>query len=241
MSKYMQFYDMVKKLEDEGKRFDKDSLKLLRYGDLDLAGIGNAGKACCHDWDAIKAEQEYRVNAIKDFTPDDIEKDKGVWKIIDDMAHYYAYYRSKVVKVDKTYWPRWKVLVEAMKNLRGNWSGGRDSEHLAEIYELIPQVIAEGIVPEGWCVAVKANADQFDGEFNDGRIMRDGALHLPSEVASQFGIPGNAASGNLAKMMGAESIVRASGYRGSYDELFADILTPEQKIMYLVPSENEEE
>jgi hypothetical protein len=120
-----------------------------------------------------------------------------------------------------------------MKNLRGNWSGGRSSQHLAWIYALLPEVEAEGAVPLGWCQAVKMNADQFDGEFNDGRIMRDGAMRLPEDVAKAFGLPSGEASGNIAKLMGAKSVRREGGYRGSYEELFEIILTPEQKIIYL--------
>ena len=57
-----------------------------------------------------------------------------------------------------------------------------DNKHLAWIYVLLPEVETEGVVPLGWCHAVKMNADTFDGEFDDGRIMRDGTMRLPEDV-----------------------------------------------------------
>lgn len=143
------------------------------------------------------------------------------------------------IKIKKKDAPKWKLLVEAMKNLRGNWSDGRDSEYLDEIYSLLPEVEAEGIVPLGWCKAAEMNADTFDGEFNDGRIMRDGAMLLPEEVVKEFNLPSINVSGDAAKMIGAKPVERKGGYKGSYEELFEEILTPEQKIIFL--SELEEE
>jgi hypothetical protein len=146
---------------------------------------------------------------------------------------YYAYYYAKASPISIEDAPKWKRLVEEMKNLRGNWSGGRSSEHLSWIYAWLPLVEVEGIVPIGWLKAVRMNADTFDGHFNDGRIMRDGAMRLPEDVAKTFGFSSGEASGNVAKLMGAKSVRREGGYRGSYEELFEDILTPEQKIIYV--------
>lgn len=145
---------------------------------------------------------------------------------------YYAYYYAKALPISIKDAPKWKLLVEEMKNLRGNWSDGRNSQHLARIYALLPDVEAEGIVPLGWCQAVKMNADQFDGDINDGRIMRDGAMILPEEIAEAFGFSSVDASGNIAKLMGTKLVIREGGYRGSYEELFENILIPEQKIIY---------
>lgn len=46
-------------------------------------------------------------------------------------------------------------------------------------------------------------------------------------------------SGNVAKLIGAKPVEREGGYRGSYEELFEEILTPEQKVVFL--SELEED
>lgn len=146
---------------------------------------------------------------------------------------YCAYYNAKTSPISKKGAPKWKLLVEEMKNLRGSWLGGRSNKHLAWIYALLPEAEAEDKVPIEWCQAVKINADTFDGEFNDGRIMRDGAMRLPEDIAKTFGLPSEEVSGNVAKLMGAKPIIREGGYRGSYEELFENILTPEQKIIYL--------
>lgn len=235
--KYRQFYELCEELIAQGKRFDQESLKLLSFKDIDLACIGNAGKAACN-CRLAETEKKRRVDIILNMSFDDVENDKGKWKILDDMSIYYAYYRAVAEKlmpagISKLLAPKWKLLVEEMMNLRGNWSNGRDNNHLKRIYELLLLVEAEGIVPLGWCQAVKMNADTFDGEFNDGRIMRDGAMRLPEQVARVFGFPSTDASGNVAKLMGARPVKRECGYRGSYEELFEDILTPEQKIIYV--------
>lgn len=232
LKKYKPFYEVREELIDKGKRFDTESLKLISFRDLNMACIGNAGKAAC-SFGLAEDEKKRRVNIIVNMSFEEVESDKGRWEILDDMSMYYAYYHMKASSVSIQYVPKWKLLVEEMKNLRGNWSDGRNNKHLARIYALLPEVEAEGIVPLGWCRAVKMNADQFDGEFNDGRIMRDGAMILPEEMAKSFGLPSGDASGNVAKLMGAKPIKREGGYRGSYEELFENILTPEQKIMFL--------
>lgn len=232
--KYREFYKLSEELIVKGKRFDEETLKLLSFKDLYLAGIGNAGKTICN-YELIVKEQKERMIPIIKLSFEEVEKDKNKWEILDDDAMYWAYYKekSKLKPTKMSDAPKWRLLVKAMMDLRGNWSGGRDSEYLAWIYALLPEVEEEGIVPEGWCHAVKMNADKFDGEFNDGRIMRDGFLRLPEEIAKEFGLPGTDASGNIAKLLGAKEQVRPGGYKGSYNELFEDILTPEQKVIFL--------
>ncbi len=233
--RYRNFYELCKELISQGKRFDKDSLKLLTFRDLNLAGIGNAGKAAC-GFELIEAEQRMRIDAIIDIPTKKVEEDKGKWNILDDITMYYTYYQEKANRIGPILLykaPKWKLLSDEMKALRGNWSNGRQNEHLARIYTLLPYVQAEGIVPLEWCKAVKMNADTFDGDFNDGRIMRDGRMRLPEDVAKAFGFPSSDVSGNIAKTLGAIIEKRPGGYRGSYEELFEDILDPSQKIVYL--------
>lgn len=230
--RYRPFYDVREELIAKGERFDAESIKLISFRDLDMADIGNAGEAACSS-DLVDNEKKRRIDIITGMSFEEIENDKGKWEILDDISMYYAYYRTKASPMSIVGAPKWKLLVEEMKNLRGDWSDGRSNEHLKWIYALLPEVETEGIVPLGWCQAVKMNADQFDGEFNDGRIMRDGAMRLPEEIAKAFGLPSGDASGNIAKLMGAKPIEREGGYRGSYEELFEKILTPEQKIIFL--------
>jgi len=226
----MRFNELCNELESQGKKFDIDSLRLLKYGELCLAGCGNAGKAVCK-YELIEQEQARRMKLVESLTFEQVEVDKNKWQLLDDIKMYYTWYGMKAKPIKKESVPKWRLLVEAMQSLRGNWSGGRGSDYLIEIYVLLPKVEAEGQVPIGWCKAVKMNADQFDGDFNDGRIMRDGTLHLPKEIAEKFGMPQNV-SGNMALLFGAQYTFKDSGYRGSYTELFEELLTPEQKIMY---------
>ena len=230
MKIYIPFQKLCNELITKGKKFDIESLKLLSYKDLDLAGIGNAGKAIC-SYTLVEKEKNLRLEYVKNLSLEEVEADKGKWRLIDDMHMYYAWYHMKSKPIKKGSSPKWRLLVEAMINLRGDWSGGRNSDYLKEIYVLLPEVEAEGQVPIGWCKAVKMNADSFDGMFNDGRIMRDGVLYLPKEIAEKIGVPQNV-SGNMAKLVGAQYTFRPSGYRGSYEELFEELLTPEQKIIY---------
>ena len=232
------FYDVVKDLETKNAHFDADSLKRISYSDLTLAGVGNAGKAICKDWKFIEAERQRRLKSLKDMTADDIENDIGKWNHVEDMSMVYDLLNRMVGdrKFTETDVPRWCLLTHYMKALRGDWSDGRGSFYLQEIYRLIPLVEAEGIVPLGWVRAVKNNADEFDGHMSDGRIMRDGQLYLDPEIAKAFGLEGTKASGNMAKMIGAIP-VKQDGYRGSYEELFKELLTPKQKIEYLTPIE----
>ena len=229
--RYREFYTLRDQLISQGKRFDENTLKLLSFRDLQLACIGNAGKSAC-SYELVVAEQNNRIKTITGLTFEDIENDKGKWGILDDGSMYWVYYQSKSRPIKLSDAPRWRLLVKAMMDLRGDWSNGRENEHLARIYVLLPEVETEGIVPLGWCKAVKMNADQFDGEFNDGRIMRDGYLRLPEEIAKHFGFPTTDVSGNIAKLLGAKYQVRDGGYRGSYNELFEDILVPEQKVIF---------
>lgn len=233
--KYEQFHKVAEELVNRGRRFDSESLKRLRYDDLYLAGIGNAGAAICPDWEIIEAEQKRRLDALKDLTIEEIVNDINKWEKLDDWGMVCALLQEEAEargKYTLANAPKWILLVHYMHNLRGDWSGGRDSEYLAKIYELIPEVEKEGIVPLGWVRAVKHNADEFDGQYCDGRIMRDGQLYLDPEIAKQFGIPSASVSGNLAKLIGARPVTQG-GYRGSYDELFQAIITPDQMVDYL--------
>jgi hypothetical protein len=234
LRRYKPFYEIREELIVKGKRFDVESLKLISFRDLDMACIGNAGETACN-CDLVEDEKKRRVNIIVDMSFEEIENDKGKWEIMDDISMYYAYYyvKASASQMSIEGAPKWRLLVEEMRNLRGDWSDGRNNKHLAWIYALLPEVEAEGIVPLEWCQAVKMNADTFDGDFNDGRIMRDGAMRLPEEMAKAFGFPSGDASGNIAKIMGAKPIRREGGYRGSYEELFENILIPEQKIIYI--------
>ena len=213
LERYRLFNDVVKDLIAEGKKFDAESLKQITFSDLNLACVGNAGKAAC-SIELVENEVKRRIDMVANMSFEEVENDKGKWDVLDDVSMYYGYYAGKVSPISIRDSPKWKLLVEEMKNLRGSWSGGRNNQHLAWIYAILPEVEAEGIVPLGWCKAVKMNADQFDGEFNDGRIMRDGAMRLPKEIAKELGFPSEEASGNIAKMMGARPIRREGGYRG---------------------------
>ncbi len=146
MKVYIQFQKLCEELISQGKKFDVESLKLLSYGQLQFAGIGNAGKAICK-YELFDQEEARRLSLVENLTFEQVEEDKNKWCLLDDITMLYAWYRKKAKLIPKNSAPKWRLLVEAMHNLRGDWSGGRGSEYLKEIYALLPEVEAEGQVP----------------------------------------------------------------------------------------------
>ena len=84
--------------------------------------------------------------------------------------------------------PHWRRMIHLMQGLRGNWSNRRDSDMLRILYEEIELAKDENIADKNWIAAVKQNADRFDGEFNDGRIFRDGQRYIDEDIATEIGI-----------------------------------------------------
>lgn len=233
MKEYETFKDVRNELEKQGKSFDSESLKRLRFEDIILAGIGNAGKTIC-PFELCTNEQQRRLNELSKLTIEEIKNDIGKWQKVEDINMVYNLMSEKAENKEfsQSNVPKWRLLIYYMKRLRGNWNGGRKSHYLQMIYELLPLVEKEGIVPIGWCKAVKNNADTFDGQYNDGRIMRDGQIYVDPEINKQFGIEGSNGSGNISLLIGGKQIKQENGYYGSYSELFEELLTPEQMVQY---------
>lgn len=238
---HVPFRDLRDELESQGRVFTREEMEKLCYGDLMLSWIGNAGKAAGKRKDADAVEEE-RIARFKSLSPDEL--DKAIF--CDDQEKVRAYGKiaeERGILSDEEASPE-ILLYRNMTRLRGNWSDGRRSRYLAEIYRLIDVCKQRGELPIAWLVAVKPNADTFDGHFNDGRIMRDGGYHLPEEMVKAMGLPAEMAggcSGNLAKMLGAVPN-KEGGYRGSYEELWERILTPEQRVEFMRPeSERDQE
>lgn len=235
---HLEFYDLKKELEKKGGKFTALEMKKLCFADLFIATIGNAGDQAGRSEDA-EAEQEVRLKRFKGLTADEL--DKATY--CDSHENYAAFQMlSKALGLlrDEEADPE-ILLYRNMTRLRGSWSGGRSSPFLKEIYRLIEVCKQRGELPIAWLAAVKKNADKFDGHFNDGRIMRDGAYYLPEELQKAFGMPKEmteGCSGNLAKMMGAQPVTEG-GYRGSYDELMEKVLTPSLRIQYMREDEFE--
>lgn len=229
---HLEFYDLKNELEKAGKKFTAREMKKLCYADLFVSTIGNAGDQAGRSEDA-DAEQRLRLERFKGMTADELAK-----AMYCDSHENYAAFQvlSKVAEKlpDENATPE-ILLYRNMTRLRGSWSGGRSSPFLKEIYRLIEICKQRGELPIAWLAAVKKNADKFDGHFNDGRIMRDGAYYLPEELQKALGMPKEmteGCSGNLAKMMGARP-VSESGYRGSYEELIEEFLTPDMRVQYM--------
>ena len=121
--------------------------------------------------------------------------------------------------------PHWVRCLHLMQGLRGNWSEARDSDMLRLLYIALEAAREEGLADTNWLAAVRANADTFDGHFNDGRIFRDGHRLLPTATAVALGLPPTegdpdgyvSASGNVAAMMGAKRVKQGDWY-GNYSE-----------------------
>jgi len=232
-NQYLSFDELRRELETRGEKFSEQTLGLLRYRDLFFASIGNAGDAIC-DYSLILREQERRLGEF-DKTPL-----KDLADCAEDDSMLYALFHRRAnnmnLIIDWENAEKWLQLYHSMKALRGNWSEGRDSPFLNLIYDLIPEVQKENLVPSDWADAVKDNADAFDGHFVDGRIMRDGALRASPTIekilagANQNKTTPEFVSGNLARMLGATPMHRKGGYRGSYEELFEEMLNHSMRL-----------
>lgn len=233
-----EFYSIQQALVGAGKTFTRADMKRLCYGDLFLAVIGNAGKAAGRSED-VEAEERERMKRFDGLDPDAISK----VDVCDSHEQYAAFQRLADARgplPDDQANPE-VLLYRNMTRLRGNWSEGRDSRFLKEIYRLIDVCKQRGELPIGWLAAVKLNADTFDGHYNDGRIMRDGGMHVPEDIVKALNLPpefAKGASGNLAKMLGARPN-KEGGYRGSYEELLESVLLPEQRVEFMRSSEED--
>jgi hypothetical protein len=110
------------------------------------------------------------------------------------------------------------LLLECiMRDIRGNWSDPGD--RIRKIEQLCGEIVS---VPKQLLDAIKKNAETFDGEFNDGRIFRDGQMFLPEGSVESMGFPEGmkgGVSGNMAALLGARPVARAGGFRGTYEEI----------------------
>lgn len=225
---------LCNRLIAEGRKFTLDEMRKLCYKDLILCVIGNAGKAAGRDKDRAVVEQE-RLDRFLGLYPDALM----TATFCDDSEAYEAFRRlaDELGPLPDDEASPEILLYRNMTRLRGDWNGGRSSRYLAEIYRLIEVCKPRGELPIAWLAAVKLNADTFDGQFNDGRIMRDGGYHLPEETVKAMGLPAEmtkGCSGNLAKMLGAVPN-KERGYRGSYEELLKEVLTPKLRVEFMRP------
>lgn len=234
------FSELRDELEAQERQFGEEELKQLKYSDLDLAGVGNAGRARCEDWELIKAEAKRRLARFDGLNFKELAK-----ATFEDESEMYAAFgilaTNRKDELEMTLPVR---LYKAMSALRGDWSEGRNNPHLADIYSLLTKCKSANTLPIGFLLAVKRNADTFDGEYNDGRIMRDGQLLLNEGTAKEFNLPKTkgdpsghvSASGNIARMLGAVPQKRGDWY-GSYGELWKKLLSPKEKASALFDPE----
>jgi len=234
-----EFSELRDELVAQGRKFGEEELKQLKFGDLVLAGVANAMEARC-DWKLIEAEMQRRLARFNELDFDELDR-----ATFDDETEKIAAFRALAERKREGLEITLPVrLYKAMKALRDDWSGGRDSPHLATIYSVLEACVAANVLPNGFLLAVKDNADRFDGHFNDGRIMRDGQLLLTEELAKEFNFhksPGDppgfvSVSGNLARVIGA-SPVKKGGWYGSYEELWELLLSPREKAAALLEDE----
>jgi hypothetical protein len=230
MSAYDDFYTVQKELVDAGRTFGADDLKRLRYGDLFLAGIGNAGKAICRQHGLIEAEQNRRLDALTNGIPTD-EFPQLAFE--DDHMLYAAYRRRAPASVRWDEAPIGVRLYWVCACIRGHWGGAQ--ERIDLVIKLCNEALQRETLPAGWAARCRYLAtDVFDGHFADGRVFRDGSMHLPPEMAEQMGIPADqVVSGNMAKMIGARKDNPEDRWDGSYEQLYAEILTPTEKTQAL--------
>lgn len=94
------------------------------------------------------------------------------------------------------------LLAMTMESIRGSWN---DPEERLFIINTLCNSIKE--LPIEYLNAVKHNASEFDGEYIDGRIFRDGSRS-------------SGLSGNLAYMITGDDRVNQGGFYGTYNELW---------------------
>lgn len=95
------------------------------------------------------------------------------------------------------------LLAMTMESLRGYW--GEYNDRLTIIFYLVDSIKE---LPAEYIKAVRHNAFMFDGDFNDGRIFRDGDR--------KFGL-----SGNLTYAITGDDRILQDGFFGTYDELWS--------------------
>ena len=220
---YERFYDVRKELEAAGKTFCSVSLKRLRFGDLMLAGFGNAGSTICSH-ELVQEEEQRRLDeALQGLVLENLD---GVeWE--DGSMRYAAYRRFAPERMNyydgsvavRLYW--------VTTCIRGHWRDA--SERLDIVRELCTQALQEEVLPANWVLACRKLADEvFDGHFNDGRVFRDGCMIMDDEIVEALGLPeqfASGVSGNLAKMLGAKKICHR-GSSGSYEDIWEHHMTP---------------
>lgn len=232
MSEYEEFHVVQRELEAAGRAFGADELKRLRYSDLFLAGIGNAGKAICRQHGLIEAEQNLRLDALIKDVPTGEFPDLA---FEDDHMVYAAYRRRAPASVRWDEAPIGVRLYWVCSCIRGHW--GDAQERIDLVIDLCNEGLQRETLPAGWAARCRYLAtDVFDGHFADGRVFRNGSMHLPPEVAEQMGIPADqVVSGNMARMFGAKADNPEDRWNGSYEQLYAEILTPTEKTQALTP------
>jgi len=119
------------------------------------------------------------------------------------------------------------LLKLLMEDIRGNW--GYDTMKRIELINVLTTSITT--LPKGLLNAIRYNAETFDGEFNDGRIFRDGQLELSEETIEKMGLPKEmkaGVSGNIAKMLGGRKVNEGNEYYGTYSEVASFCKLPDR-------------
>ena len=109
------------------------------------------------------------------------------------------------------------LLKALMIDLRGSWRSPQT--RIDAIVQLCENIKT---LPAQFLDAVMANAIEFDGYLIDGRIFRDGQLHLDEDTVDKLGLPEGmkyGVSGNLVKSLGAKHKKTPYKYYGTYSEL----------------------
>lgn len=232
MAEYESFSKVRDELEAAGKTFDAASLRRIRYGDLFLATIGNAGRAICRDDGLMRAEGKRRLDEAFQLAGVTTVDQVAMVKFEDHHMKYDAFRRFVPKSVD------WNALDVGVRLylvctcIRGHWGDAKERVNL--VIALCDDALKREALPAGWAARCRYLAtDVFDGNFADGRVFRDGSMVLPPDVAKQLGIPeGQVVSGNLMRLAGARPDTDAK-WDGSYEQLFEKILTPAQKAQAL--------
>lgn len=150
---------------------------------------------------------------------------KRISPIGSDKVHLVPMEEERINSLDEN--EKVLLLKLLMEDIRGNW--GFDVVERIELIKALTTSITT--LPKGLLNAIRYNAETFDGEFNDGRIFRDGHLELSEEIIEKIGLPKEmkaGVSGNMAKMLGAREVNEGNEYYGTYSEVASFCKLPDE-------------
>ena len=164
---YQPFYTLLNQLKEEKKKFDSKTLKRLKYDELNLAAMGNAGECRCSIDEVIQEKSKRRTKYVASkFLNRDVLEDLGM---LDDIL-------ADRIKISNT--PTWDSLSVVAKlwfklsclEMHTDYPGPR----IEEVILLFQECLKQEKPPMPWQIA-----KNFQTEFQSIYLRLN---KLPDEV-----------------------------------------------------------